>query len=129
MPADYITQKNARTAALANDPRCAITHFVKFHTERGCTFTIQSTDVAGDNDSLCPARATDVLDIIRAVFEIEIATFAITNAQGGSGGWVTFMYPSDLTCAPSESVTDYGLNPTTSEWEKAWDAHIDPLGY
>ena len=129
MPADYIAQKTARTAALANDPRCAITHFVKFHADRGCTFTIQSTDVPGDNDGLCPARATDPLDIIRAVFEIEIATFAITNPQGGSGGWVTFMYPSNLTCAPSEAVTDYGVNPTSDEWAKAWDAHIDVYGY
>ena len=49
--------------------------------------------------------------------------------QGGSGGWVTFMYPSNLTCAPSEAVTDFGVNPTSDEWAKAWDAHMDVYGY
>jgi hypothetical protein len=124
---EYTTLKNARTALLALDPMCAIVNFVRYYTDRGFTFTIQHTDVPGDNDSLCKPNTTDALEIIRAVYEIEYATFSIHNRDGNRAGYVVFMYPSDSTCSPLESVSDYGVTPTSESWATQWDAFVDRL--
>jgi hypothetical protein len=122
---DYETTKAARTEALAIDPKCAIAHFVKYFTDRGYAFTIQYTDAPGDNGSLCKPKTTDVLEIIRAVYEIEYAEFSITDRDGNRAGYAVFMYPSDSTCSPLESVSDYGVTPTSEAWSQEWDAIID----
>lgn len=122
---DYETTKAARTEALAIDPKCAMAHFVKYFADRGYDFTIQHTDAPGDNDSLCKPNTTDVLEIIRAVYEIEYATFSITNRDGNRAGWAVFMNPSDSTCSPLESVSDYGVTPTSEAWSQEWDAIVD----
>jgi len=124
---EYTTLKNARTALLSLDPLCAIANFVLYYAERGHTFTIQHTDVPGDNDSLCKPKTTDLLEIIRAVYEIESATFSIHNRDGNRAGYVVFMYPSENNCSPLESVSDYGVTPTSEAWAKQWDAFVDRL--
>ncbi len=118
---DYETKKTSRTAALAIDPKCAIAHFVKYFADRGYGFTIQYSD----NDSLCKPKTTDVLEIIRAVYEIECATFLMTTADDNRAGWAVFMYPSESTCSLLESVLDYGVTPTSEAWQHEWDAIID----
>lgn len=123
----YESLKNARTALLTLDPRCAIVNFVLYYADRGFTFTIQHTDAPGDNDSLCKPNTTDALEIMRAVYEIEYATFSIYNRDGNRAGYAVFMYPGDSTCSPLESVSDYGVTPTSEAWAKQWDAIVDLL--
>ncbi len=125
---DYETRKTARCNRIARDPLCAIADFVRWHTKRGFTFTIESTDTDGDNDCLCSPRTKRVIEIIRAVYEIEIATFSIIGPDGNADGrWVTFMFPSSLNCSPEESVADFGMNAVSDAWSedfyKRCDAH------
>ena len=121
---DYETRKTARCNRIARDPLCAIADFVRWHTKRGFTFTIQDEECA----DICTPRTKRVIEILRAVYEVEIATFSIVGRDGKSDGrWVTFMFPSDLTCSPEESVSDFGANAITDAWSedfyKRCDAH------
>lgn len=126
---DYTTRKNARTAALARDPRCAIAHFVRYHTKRGFTFSINEFDSQEENDALCTPRTKRVVEILRAVYEVEMATFRIINPDGSyTGRWATFMYPSAISCSPSESVSDYGVSAEGEAWSEEWYKRCSLLG-
>jgi hypothetical protein len=121
MITDYETRKTARTNAVARDPRCAIAHFVRYFTKRGFTFSIDF-DSQEENDALCTPRTKSVIEIVRAVYEIEMATFRIINPDGSdTGKWVTFMFPSACNCSPSESACDFGECAETKAWMDAWD--------
>lgn len=108
-----------RLALLAADPRCAITSFVRFHAKRGFRFVM-----LGDEEvrEVLPLPTKDADAILRAVYEVEEASFDIFGADGKRAGWVYFLFPSALTCSPDESAADYTCTATTDAWEATFHA-------